>query len=187
MTAVRVAELPDGGRTWRLDFPVDVRALIIQGDEAARRSVVDVTLEPIMLWGRERRRSPEGIFARQAVQYERATVYFFDEGAFPEGDAFWIRGGRSAETAIVPAATGPSANLFIRNAPVANRFIIESGKWRRDLALAPGQELSVAIPLENNEQRTTSVRFQASDGFRPTLFDSSSRDNRFLGVWVQPR
>ena len=126
----------------------------------------------------------DGGYARQAVRYPGSVVYFMDEGVFPEPNAFWIRGRRSATVVFDPEAPGAATALFIRNAPVANTLRIDAGDWHDELRLAPGEERRLSIP-SNPRGRGTVVRFATASGFRPSEVVPSSDDHRFLGVWVR--
>jgi hypothetical protein len=111
-------------------------------------------------------------------------VYFLDEGTYPETDAFWIRGARRAQVVIDREQQSPTSSLFIRNGPVENTLTIEAGRWRNQLTLAPSEERVVAVPSSPSGSSTL-LRFATTSGFRPSQVVSSSRDHRFLGVWVR--
>ncbi len=192
-TSLRAGKLgPDAARdvaTLGVEFPVNVRAIIVHGDDPARASVTRVALVPRALVDPSRRATDQ--VARQAVRYPAGTAYFFDDGAFPEPEAFWVRGGRMAAVAIdtpgKPAAGGRRVGvLFLRNAPVENQVTLDTGAWREELTLMPGEERTVDVPLASDRSATL-VRIAAASGFRPVERDPSNRDSRFLGVWVQLR
>jgi hypothetical protein len=85
---------------------------------------------------------------------------------------------------IQPDDRRDRVDLLLRNAPVENRLTIEIGKWREELALGPGEERRVRVPLDG-ARGATLVTFAASTGFRPSAVEPGSRDDRFLGVWVR--
>jgi hypothetical protein len=167
-----------------LRFPVDVRAIVIRGDEQARRAMRDMILEPVSIVPPSQRLTSE--YARHAVLYPTATVFFLDERSFPEPEAFWIGGGR--QSAIVFQGNGPdpppSITLGVRNAPVENRIVMESGNWRQEMQLGPGEWRQVVVPA-TNPPGTALVTVTTSAGFRPSAIDPKSRDDRFLGVWIR--
>ena len=74
--------------------------------------------------------------------------------------------------------------LLVRNAPVDNRVTFESGQWREEVALAAGEERHIQVPL-GPDKRAALVSATMASGFRPSESDARSRDDRFLGVWVQ--
>lgn len=182
-------DMAGGVATLGIEFPVNVRAIIARGDEPARASVTRVALVPRALVEPSHRATDQ--VARQAVRYPAGTAYFFDDDAFPEPDAFWVRGGRMAVVAIdvpgTPTAGGRRVGvLFLRNAPVENQVTLDAGAWREELTFEPGEERRVDVPLATDRSATL-VRIAAASGFRPVERDPSNRDSRFLGVWVQIR
>lgn len=163
-----------------LRFPIAVRALAVYGDQDARRTVRGLTLEPRGVmppgrWG--------GELAERAARYEGVTVYFLDDGTFPEPDAFWVRGRRRATVVVQPDDTRPTVAVRLRNGAVANRVRVEIAGTGHDLTLAPGEERRLSIPIDGS--RGAALVTLASDiGFRPSDHDPASRDTRDLGVWV---
>ncbi len=122
--------------------------------------------------------------ARRAVNYESAAVYFLDESAFPEPDAFWIGGAREAAFVVQPAVRASSIPVLLRNAPVENVVSVSSGQWREELTLAPGEERQLEIPVLPS-RTAAMVTVESRSGFRPSETEPQSRDNRFLGVWLK--
>jgi hypothetical protein len=165
-----------------LDFPVEVRAIVVRGDEQARRSIRGLTIEPLAIVPPKARLSDAA--ARRAVRYGASTLYFLDERSFPEPEAFWIGGARSASLVLQPDTPRAAASLFIRNAPVDNRVRIQAGRWQDEMQLAPGEERRVEVPLDVRRGATL-VTIAASSGFHPSAVDPKSRDGRFLGVWIK--
>ena len=173
----------DESSPFDVSFPVDVRAIVVRGDEQAVSWIKGMAVRPRSVVPVGDRAG--GGYARQAVRYPGSVVYFMDEGVFPEPNAFWIRGGRSATVVFDPEAPASATALFIRNAPVANTLRIDAGGWHDELTLAPGEERRISIP-SNPLVRGTLVRFASASGFRPSEVVPSSEDRRFLGVWVRP-
>ena len=166
-----------------MTFPIDVRALIVRGDEDARRAVRRVVVEPVSILPASARLTD--LVARRAVKYAGVSVFFLDERSFAEPEGFWIGGSR--QSAVVVQADRPqsSVDLTIRNAPVENRLTLVSGQWREELTLAAGEERHVQVPLGAG-QRAAFVTATTTSGFRPSASTPDSRDDRFLGVWVRP-
>jgi hypothetical protein len=165
-----------------LDFPVAVRAIVVRGDEQARRSVRGLAIEPLSI-------VPPGAqltsgYARRAVRYGRVIAFFMDERSFPEPEAFWIGGERTASVVLQPDVPGPVASLLVRNAPVDNVVTIQAGRWRQELRLGPGEERTIQAPLDTTRGATL-LTITTSAGFRPSAVDAKSRDGRFLGVWLK--
>jgi hypothetical protein len=63
---------------------------------------------------------------------------------------------------------------------------LESAGWRDHLMLGPDEERMVQIPTDGRSQATP-LSIAATDGFRPVDVDPKSADDRFLGVWIEPR
>jgi hypothetical protein len=179
--ALVTAPLTSPPQPFEVEFPVDVRALVVNGDEEARRSIVRLIVEPLAVAPAAAR--PTNDFARRAVRYDGTSAFFMDEGSFPEPDAFWIRGGRTSSVVLDPDS-GSVLRLLLRNAPVENRLRLRSAEWYQDLALAPGEERTVEVPLAAAGSAAL-VRFESSAGFRPSEMEPGSRDHRYLGVWVR--
>jgi hypothetical protein len=166
-----------------IEFPVDVRALIVRGDDDARRVVRELVVEPVSVVPARDRLTPG--FARQAVRYASSSVYFLDDRSFPEPEAFWAGGARSTSVVFDPDDDRSSIDLTVRNAPVANVVTIQTGAWREVLQLTPGEERQLRVPVDP-QRGAALVMIDSTSGFRPSEIETSSRDNRFLGVWVKP-
>jgi hypothetical protein len=164
-----------------LDFPVDVRAIVVRGDEQARRSVRGLTIEPVSVIPAVSRLSTD--YARRAVRYGNTTVYFLDDRSFPEPEAFWVGGQRTSTMVLQPDAAD-SVTLLLRNAPVDNAVTFESASWRDAMSLAPGEERRVHVPVDR-QRGAALLTVTSSAGFRPSAVDPKSRDDRFLGVYVK--
>jgi hypothetical protein len=165
-----------------VDFPVDVRAIVVRGDEQARRSIRALTIEPQFVVAPAARLSTEP--ARRAVRYRSATAFFLDDRSFPEPEAFWVGGGRTSGIVFQPDDPASACTALFRNAPIDNRVVIQSGAWRLAVQLGPGEERRVSLPLDA-ARRATLFTISSSAGFRPSAVDPKSRDDRFLGVWIR--
>lgn len=165
-----------------LDFPVDVRAIVVRGDEQARRSIRALTIEPVSVVPAAARLSAD--YARRAVRYGASTVFFLDDRSFPEPEAFWIGGERRSTMVLQPGSARPFAMLLVRNAPVDNRVVIQSGGSRDEMQLAPGEERRVELPIDP-QHGAALFTVTTTAGFRPSAVDPKSRDDRFLGVWIR--
>jgi hypothetical protein len=163
-------------------FPVDVRALMVRGDEDARANVRRLLIDPRRIVPPSERVA-DG-FARHAVRYGQSTVFFMDERSYPEPEAFWVGGARSSEIVLQPDAARATEALLLRNGAAENTVLVSVRGWREELRLGPGEERRLQVPLDL-ARGATPVRFTTSAGFRPSAVDPNSRDHRFLGVWVK--
>ena len=178
--SLRTAPVPSPPQPIDLRFPVAVRGLVVRGDEDARQTIDGLLVQPVSVrpagdW--------EGLVARTAVTYGHTTVFFLDDGSYPEPEAFWVAGGRSSSIVLQPESVRPTASMTLRNGPVANQIALEVHGARTDLEFAPGEERRLAVPLEPSRGAAL-VTITTTAGFRPADRDPSSRDGRFLGVWV---
>jgi hypothetical protein len=163
-------------------FPVDVRALLVRVDEDARRNVRGLTIEPQRIVAPSERLADD--YARRAVHYAGAIAYFLDDRSFPEPEAFWVGGARSSSIVLQPDQRRSAATLQLRNGPVENTVALQSGGWRDELRLGPGEERRIDVPLDLNRGATL-LQFTTTAGFTPSAVDPRSRDDRYLGVWVK--
>jgi hypothetical protein len=161
-----------------LDLPVDVRAIVVRGDEQARRSIRGLTIEPISLVMPGARLATGA--ATKAVRYRTATVFFLDDRSFPEPEAFWVGGGRTSEIVVQPDAPGTAVSFQVRNGPSPNQAVLRAGAWTADIPLASGEERRIEVPLGG--RGATLLSITATGGFRPSEVDAASRDTRFLGL-----
>ena len=168
--------------TMTLRLPVDVPAVLIRGDDEARRNVLGLVVEPVSLVPPVDRLTDD--FATAAVQYGETTLFFLDRSSFPEPDAFWVGGGRDSSLVLAPSTPGSTVVLLMRNAPVENRVAIQSGGWREELQMQPGEERRIDVPIDVR-RGSSLIRFSVSSGFRPSEIDATSADHRFLGVWIK--
>ncbi len=165
-----------------LNFPVDVRAIVIRGDEQARRAIRSLTIEPLAVVPPAQRLTSD--YATRAVRYPTAAVFFLDDRSFPEPEAFWAGGARRSRVVIQPDKPVASVTLLVRNAPVDNRVAFESGRWREELQLGAGEERRVTLPIDQ-QRGAALLMVTTTAGFRPSAVDPKSGDTRFLGVWIK--
>jgi hypothetical protein len=165
-----------------LDFPVDVRAIVVRGDEQARRTIRALTIEPLSIVPAAARLTDD--YALHAARYGNTTVFFLDERSFPEPEGFWVGGARTASVAVRPDAARSTVTVLLRNAPVDNRIVIRSGSWLEEVRLEPGEERQVRLPIET-QRGAALFTIAPAAGFLPAAGDPKSRDVRFLGVWVK--
>jgi hypothetical protein len=164
-----------------VQFPVDVRALIVRGDEDARRGVAVLEVQPVRVFLPEERLT--SAYARHAVRYGNATTYFLDEESYPEPSGFWVGGQRTSEMVIHPDEPHPIEVLLVRSGAADCVVLIEANGWREELRLGAGEERRVEVPMDL-ARGATLIRVTTSTGFTPSAIDPQSRDHRFLGAWI---
>lgn len=166
-----------------IDLPIAVRGIIVRGDEQARRSISTLVVTALSVVPAGARLS-EDAAARRAVRYDGGTVFFLDDRSFPEPEAFWVGGATQSRVVLQPDRPGAPASILLRNAPVENRVVLQSGRWREELRLAPGEERRVDVPIDPR-RRAALLELSSSSGFRLSDVEPESQDERFLGVWVR--
>ena len=109
-------------------LPVDVRSLVIRGDEEAATGLGGVVVQPMEILCRPCRADP-GI-ARRAVAYPQSTVFFLDDAA-PAGPAsFWIACGHGTRIVVQPSGAARAVTVRTRNG---------TGRERPHVPIARGQ------------------------------------------------
>jgi hypothetical protein len=174
-----LTNVPAGPTSMLLDLPAGARLLTIGGDLSAARAIRQVWLRIEVLTG-----AGDVPLASSAIRYGAATVWFLDEGAFPEPEGWWVRGGGDATVLIDPAPADAPVPLLIRNGAAKNRATLSASAWTATLDLAPGEERRIDVPGVDGRAR---LRVTSDAGFRPSDVDRASRDERLLGLWVQIR
>jgi hypothetical protein len=133
-------------------------------------------------------------------------AYFPDDNAFnPEGEVFWVKGGRHSEVIlrapVVPAGDGQFVTkaitriaIEIQNGAKVNRVTVSTGRESRTLTMRPGEmaRLDMAVedgvPYHRQEQPTSFlyvVSIATTSGFVPFLEVPGASDSRFLGAQVR--
>jgi hypothetical protein len=162
-------------------FPVDVRALVVRGDEDAAATVRGLEVRAVSL-RTGAAKAADGI-ARRAVRYGTTAAFFMDERSFPEPAGFWVGGARDTAVVFQPDQLRTALPLLVRNGAVDNVVTLVSAGWSDSLRLAAGEERSVEVPI-GRDSGAALVTFSSSAGFRPGDVTPGSRDTRFLGAWI---
>jgi hypothetical protein len=153
--------------------------LTIGGDAAATRAIAEVSLQIEAL-----DTAPPATLAHRVLRYRDVLVWFLDEGALAEPEGWWVRGGAASAVVIDRTSGDARHGLLVRNGAAKNRITLTAGSWSITLDLRPGEERPVDPPGVTGRLPLI-VTSQA--GFRPSMVDHASRDDRFLGVWLQIR
>lgn len=163
----------------RITLPVAVRALSIRAEEAGRDQLDAIVLRPVTLAPQAASRET----AWRAVRYGDEDAFFLDDHVYPEPSGFWVMGGRETDVVIAPDQRRETIAIFVRNGAHANSVTMSSGAWQTGVALGPGEERRVDVPVTSSDG-TSRVRIRSSASFRPSEADPASRDTRPLGVFV---
>ena len=135
-----------------------------------------------------------------------SSFYFVDDGAYvPEGDFFWVKGGRRADLLIrgpaVESADRGTVSLRIRamrveitNTEVTNEVVVSTGGRRAKMTLAPGEQRVVELspgpgvpykPALFPMGYVYTISVSTSAGITPFLMHPESSDSRYLGARVR--
>jgi hypothetical protein len=137
------------------------------------------------------------------------SAYFLDDNAYNrEGDAFWVRGESRADIMLrAPIVTerGPEGDVnrplriarlevLLETGPRPNRVTVSTDGETRIVDVPPSAQQTVTVAMPPGLPYRPDPRFPANyvynlsieseSGFIP-LFESGSRDNRFLGIFVR--
>ena len=172
---------------WSTEFslPVDVGFVGFRSARELERAIRDITITPLSIENVSARpRVPQVL---GAARYGDALVLFHDDWTVPEPDGFWVVGRRPTRVTIArdSSADARASSLELRadHAPV--RVTLQAPGWMRELDLEPREPQLLELPPP--ARGVVSVLIDAAGGFVPAELDSTSKDRRLLGAWVQVR
>jgi hypothetical protein len=175
---------PRAGETWhtRLSLALDAGFVGFRGPVELERAITGITITPATVVDAGARPLLGEVLA--TAEYAGVMFYFHNEQMYPEASGFWTIGKRSAEVtvAVPPERTTPVV-LRMHGGAQANRATITTFGWRREIDLRPGQAAEVELPVVAGG--VIPLTIATADGFSPISFDPASRDQRFLGIWVE--
>ena len=154
-------------------LPVDVAGLEVRGGQGRA-----VTLEAIAVPPRRSRQS-----SLRAARYGAVVAHFVDDRVYAEREAFWVRGARDAAVVLQGDPGVSSAQLELRNGPVANHLTVSGAGQPFAKALAPGETLTLSVPL--GADGSARLRIASAAGFVPAEVETGNGDRRYLGVYVR--
>jgi hypothetical protein len=168
------------GDEFEIRLPVPVNAVTLVGDGRIRSTMPHPSLQPASVvpgTASEKR-------AARAERYGDIVVYGFDDHAYLESNGVWLDGGVAVPLAITGAAGEPTVPVLFRNGPVANRITLRSGQRTEHFDFKPGEERVLRLDVDLMRGGAV-VDVTADRGFRPADVDPTSRDQRYLGIWLQ--
>ncbi len=175
---------PAPGTTWRteLRLALDASFVGLRGSADLERAITAIMITPTAVVDVGARPLVPLVLA--AAAYGEVVCYFHDEQMYPEPSGFWTTGERSADVTIAapPGRTAPVV-LRIHSGSQANRAVITTFGWRREVALVPGEAVEVELPVVAGG--VVPLTIATDRGFSPRQFDPASNDPRFLGIWVE--
>lgn len=167
-----------------LTLAADVGMLTVRADDAARASVRQVRLYPVATSSRSDDEFP-GLVAVQAARYHDVTLFAMTGHAYVEPGGWWVKPRAASPFLLTREQLGTTWPLVLRNGARPNRVTLAAGPWRRELTMAPGEEMTLEVPASSPRMgRTLGLVVRAEDGFRPSAVTKGSADHRLLGVWI---
>ena len=123
--------------------------------------------------------------ARRAAASPGGALFFLDDSVFVEPEAFWVKGGTTADFIVVVDDGREAIDPDLANGGAANAVVVTTDAGSSTLALTPSESrtLNVRVPPTS---RSVRVRIASPAGFTPSD-GGNSQDRRFLGVRVGVR
>ncbi len=171
-------------QSWQtsVDLPVDASFVGFRGSADAERAVKSIIVTPQRLVDEGSRPHLPVVLA--AARYGDVSVFFHDEQLYPEAAGFWTMGKRMATvTMTTPAGREKPIALRIHCGSQANRLTLAMRGWTQTLDLVP--RVSQVVELPALATGVMPLSLATENGFSPSETDPSSKDRRFLGVWVE--
>ncbi len=136
-----------GGSSDTLPFhlPLSASSIVVNGDEAADRSIEEVTLLPAPRL--EARSDIARARARDAARYGHVVVFTIDDRVILDPRGFWVLGERQPEVVVSTDDPVNSLDLELRNVAVPNRIRLWAGRWSIERSLAPDELWRVRVPV----------------------------------------
>ncbi len=164
-------------QAFQMSLPAGASALVVEGDGPEFARQLRASLLPASA------AQAPGVFAPQFAAYGDSGVFFLDGNVFPEGEGFWVRGGRTTRVVLGrgQAAANRGHVLQVRNGGAPNTVTIHISGWQEVLTMAAGEARAVTLPAAD-ALGSWPITITSSSGFRPS--DTAGQDARFLGVWI---
>jgi hypothetical protein len=175
---------PREGERWTTEFsaPLDLSFVGLRGSADLERTVRRFSIVPLSV--RDAAQRPRLGTVIAASRSNGASIFYFDNDAFPEEAGFWVRGGgRRARIAIERATTEGPLTLRIHSGLITNRLRLSTFGWNQTVTLQPKLPDQVEIPAGSRGLHV--LELSADQAFVPAELDQASRDVRPLGVWVE--
>ena len=126
-------------------LPLIASRVVVSGDEAAVRSVEELTLLPVLDRGAP---SDSGdARARDAARYGQIVLFTVDDRAILDRRGFSVLAGRQPEVFVTTDTPLHALDLEVRNVTAENRVAIWAGRWSVERALAPDEVWRVRVPV----------------------------------------
>ena len=164
-----------------LQLPADAAFVGLRGPVELERAIDSITIIPTAIVSAGARPSIPEVLA--SAQYGAARVMFHNVEQVPEPGGFWTIGKRDGRITIAVPRGRPMPHLHVHSGSAPNRATVSSGSWSQRLEMVPGQAYDVALPAD--EDGLSTIDISTESGFTPSQVDPASKDNRFLGIWIE--
>jgi hypothetical protein len=165
-----------------VDLPVDANFVGFRGSNEVERAVKSIVVTPARLIDEGARPHLPAVLA--AARYEDVNVFFHDEQLYAEVAGFWTMGKRKMAVTMTTSADRPKPiALRIHCGLQANRVTLTTRGWTRTFDLVPMEPQIVELPA--SATGVIPLSLATENGFSPSQNDPSSKDRRFLGIWVE--
>jgi hypothetical protein len=177
-------DAPAGGR-WQatFDLPVDMNFVGFRASAGLEAAVGELRVRPMRVVPNLDRVAADEVLSSLAL--DRTVFLFHDDESYPEPGGFWVRGKSRAFVSVVSQTGRLTTTVRLRlRSPVTNtvRFETPGRTWTTVLEAGVPTEIDVKpMPLDGTLRMTISP----ANGFRPSEVTPGSRDDRFLGCWVE--
>ena len=169
---------PLSQQSFTVQLPASLPVLVIEPDEPLARVGGQVEVVPVVV-------PSQSFAARRATASPGGALFFLDDSVFVEPDAFWVKGGTTAEFIVVVDDGRDAIDLELANGAAANAVIVGTDAGSSTLALTPSESRTLRVRVPPTS-RTVRVRIASPAGFLPSD-GGNSQDRRFLGVRVGVR
>ena len=119
-----------------------------------------------------------------AIAFGATSIFFHDEGVYPESSGFCLPGRSSIEMTIAPSEPDTPVTLRTHCGAQPNTLTLETAGWREEIALVPNLTRDISVPVSARPGPMT-LRATTTDGFVPARVEPGSTDRRLLGCWVE--
>jgi hypothetical protein len=172
---------PNGQWQTTFELPVDVGFVGFRGPLETERAIAEITIAPVTIVDASARPRVPDVLA--SALYGSVSVYFHNLELNPEPNGFWTIGRREGRFTVAVKHGQPMPALRVHSGAAANRAVFRSGAWEQRLDMAPGRQYDVALPADADGVSTIEVT--TTSGFSPRQVDAASKDERFLGIWIE--
>ncbi len=123
--------------------------------------------------------------ATRAARYGDVLALSFDTLSYLEETGLWVTGGETIRVVLSPDEPVASLPVLARNGANPNTVHLRARGWEQTLQLDPREERVLDIPIDAASGAVL-LEILSEKGFRPVDLDPTFKDERYLGVWLQP-